>query len=303
MNRLTNAGFLELTAGWTGSAGLGLSIDETVRGSPGRCALVATGTSGGAGFMTVQPATGQRPTVTAGEVLEISAAVLARVAGADATPDVRVVFRTSGGTQVSAEAIAVTSPALIQHGAGKGGLRETYFRAYARLTVPATATTAALEVRASASGSGQAVEIAVVKPFLDVVPIGRVTPIAWDPGQHSDDDLELPSWPQTLRPFQAQAGAEPQRATEEFGDGPGRPQQRPTAVDPARRLTGRLRCDAVERETLESFWRATRDDFWFVEPDSDRLCVASFAADGAPRAGEVRGPTTMMDVALWLETA
>ena len=63
-----------------------------------------------------------------------------------------------------------------------------------------------------------------------------------------------------------------------------------------------MRCDAVQREALEAFAR-TAGDFWFVEPDSDRLCVASFAADGAPRMVESRGPTVMMTVALWLETA
>lgn len=303
MNRLGNAGFLELTAGWTGSAGLTLTADETVRGSPGRCALVATGTASGAGVLTVEPATVSRPSVTPGEVVEVSAALLARVGGAETTPGARLVFRAAGGGTVSTVDVSLTPPALAQHGFGRGGLRETYHRAWARTTVPATAATAALEIRATAASAGQAIEIVTVKPFLDAVPAGVTRPLPWDPGVHADDDLDLPSWPQTLRPFQAQAGAEPQTASESFGEGPARPQQRPTAVDPARRLNGRIRCDAVERETLEAFWRAQRGDFWFVEPDSDRLCVASFASDGAPRSVESRGPTVIMDVGLWLETA
>jgi hypothetical protein len=64
-----------------------------------------------------------------------------------------------------------------------------------------------------------------------------------------------------------------------------------------------MRCDAVQRATLEAFHRATPRGFWFVEPDTDRLCVADFADDGAPRLTEAAGPTSILSVALWLETA
>lgn len=302
-NRLPNAGFLDLTTGWTASAPLALTVDETNHGAPGRMVLRASGAATANGqTLTVQPWTAMRPDVAVGELIEGRAFVAAFVAGVAVTPEVRLLFRTAGAVQVSALPVPVTPPRMAFHGEGLTGVADTFRRAFLRATAPATTANATLEVRVTAN-LGQAVEILILKPLLDGVPAGRGEPLPWDPGLQEAEDLQLAVWPEILRPFQASAGAEPKPARVEFETDRGRPASRRTDVDPVRRFEGTMRCDQVQRAALEAFARAEPGDFWFVEPDTDRLCVASFAADGAPRMVESRGPTVMMAVGLWLETA
>jgi len=301
-NRLPNAGFLDLTAGWTASAPLALTVDEDTRGAPGRMVLRATGVATANGqTLTVQPLTAMRPGVNVGDLVEGRAFVAAFVAGAVVVPEVRLIFRTAGAVQVSAVAMAQTPPALATHGAALSGVADTFRRAFLRTAAPATTANATIEVRVTAN-LGQTVEILILKPLLAAVPTGKGDPLPFDPGVQEAADLQLVVWPTLLRPFQRQAGAEPKPGRIEFDADQGRPASRRTAVDPARRFDGVLRCDAVQRAALEAFARGV-GDFWMVEPDSDRLCVAGFAADGAPRMTESRGSTVMMSVGLWLETA
>lgn len=301
-NRLPNAGFLDLTAGWTASAPLALTVDEGTHGAPGRMVLRAAGVATGNGqSLTVQPITALRPDVSVGDLIEGRAFVAAFVAGVAVSPEVRLIFRTAGAVQVSVLPVPTAPAPLAVHGEAIGGVADTFRRAYLRAAAPATTANATIEVRVTAN-LGQAVEILILKPLIDAVPLGKGDPLPWDPGVHDAEDLELPVWPNILRPFQAQAGGEPKAARVEFDADQGRPASRRTAVDPARRFDGTMRCDAVQRAALEEFAR-TVGDFWMVEPDSDRLCVASFAADGAPRMTESRGSTVMMSVGLWLETA
>ncbi|ASE39141.1 hypothetical protein CEP68_06290 [Brevundimonas vesicularis] len=135
------------------------------------------------------------------------------------------------------------------------------------------------------------------------VPIGRSVPMPWDPGQHGDDDLNFAAWPDILRPFRGGGGGEVQPGRVEYQSGAGRPKSRRVALDPVRKFMGQVRCDGIERAALEQFWREGPGDFWIVEPDTDRLCVASWAADGAPIMMEGRGLTCLMQVGLWMETA
>lgn len=301
-NRLPNAGFLDLTSGWTVSAPLALTVDEDTRGAPGRMVLRAAGIATADGqTVAVQPITGLRPDVSVGDLVEGRALVAAFVAGVAVAPEVRLIFRTAGAVQVSALPVPTAQAPLAIHGEAIGGVADTFRRAYLRATAPATTANATIEVRVTAD-LGQAVEILILKPLLDVVLVGKSDPLPWDPGVHEAEDLQLPVWPIVLRPFQAQAGGEPKPSRIEFDADQGRPASRRTAVDPARRFDGTMRCDAVQRAALEAFAR-TVGDFWMVEPDSDRLCVASFAADGAPRMTESRGSTVMMSVGLWMETA
>lgn len=301
-NRLPNAGFLDLTAGWTASAALALAVDEAQRGSPGRMVLRATGVATANGqTLTVQPTTALRPEIDVGELIEGRAFVAAFVAGVAVAPEVRMVFRTAAAVQVEALPVPTAPAPLAVHGEAIGGVSDTFRRAYLRAVVPATSANATIEVRVTAN-LGQAVEVLILKPLLDAVPVGKGDPLPWDPGMHEAEDLQLPVWPNILRPFQAQAGGEPKAGRIEFDADQGRPVSRRTAPDPARRFDGQMRCDAVQRAALEAFAREV-GDFWMVEPDSGCLCVASFAADGAPRMIESRGPTVMMGVGLWLETA
>ena len=302
-NKLPNAGFLDLTAGWTVSAALALTIDETVRGAPGRTVLRAAGVATANGqTLTVQPSTVKRPAVNVGDLIEGRAFVAAFVDGISVTPEVRLIFRTSAAAVISTLQVPVTPSRLTTHGEAIGGVADTFRRAFLRATAPAATATATLDFRVTAN-LGQAVEILILKPLLAAVPVGKGDPLAWDPGAHDAADLQLGVWPVILRPFQTSPGAEPKPFRVEFDADQGRPASRRTAVDPARRFDGLLRCDPVQRAALETFALSDGGDFWMVEPDSDKLCVASFAADGAPRMAESRGPTVMMSVALWLETA
>lgn len=302
-NRLPNAGFLDLAEGWAASAPLALTVDETNHGAPGRMVLRGTGVATADGqTLTVQPLTAMRPEVAVGELIEGRAFVAAFVAGVAVMPEVRLLFRTAGAVEVSALPAPVSAAPLAIHGEGLGGVADTFRRAFLRAVAPATTANATLEVRVTAN-TGQAVEILILKPLLDDVPAGRGEPLPWDPGLHEPEDLQLAVWPEILRPFQASAGAEPKPARVEFETDRGRPASRRTDIDPVRRFEGTMRCDQVQRAALEAFARSGAGDFWFVEPDTDRLCVASFAADGAPRMVESRGPTVMMAVGLWLETA
>ena len=151
--------------------------------------------------------------------------------------------------------------------------------------------------------ANQTVSVLLLKPMVARVPAGRTLPLLWTPGQHNGADLAFASWPDILRPFRAGAGGEVQPGRVEYQAGAGRPKSRRVALDPVRKFMGQVRCDGVERAALEQFWREGAGDFWIVEPDTDRLCIASWSADGAPMMIEQRGLTCMMQVGLWMETA
>lgn len=301
-NRLPNAGFLELTAGWSKSELLGLSVDEHQRGAPGRAVLVAAGTTTAPG-QTVKAWVDapRRPAITSG-MIEVAGGLSAFVAGATVTPQARVVFRNSAGNQVAAEPIEVRPALLTQHGEARDGLLDTFGSFWARLPVPAGTATVDLEA-VVVTPQPATVEIALLKPMLDRVTANRADPLPWDPGVHVDAGLQLGVWPQVLRPFRQGSRSEPQPDRLEFAGSAGRPASRRISPDPVRKFQGNLRCDVVQRSALETFWREGAADFWFVEPDTERLCVASRAADGGPRPSSTHGALTQMDLALWLETA
>lgn len=301
MNLLTNCGYLDGATGWAGTAQLTLAIDESVRGSAGRAALVGTGSSTATNQkQALACAVDARAEVVEGVEYEVTACVFASVNGVAVAPAVAVVWRGAGGSTILTEPLTVAAPQIALHGEARLGVRNSWRRLRARLTAPAGAASADLEVAVTPAASGTAVEIALLKPLI--AETWAPWPVTFDPGQTSNPDLDLPIWPSALRGFDLGPGGEPQADRVEFGEGPGRPSRRRTTADPARQFSGALRCDPVERAVLEDFHRGV-GDFWFVEPDSDRLCIASFAADGAPRMTEDRGEVSTVSVGLWLETA
>jgi hypothetical protein len=302
-NRLTNAGALDGVDGWAATAGMTLSKDEMERGSPGRGVIRASGTSSSAGqSFAVTSASAARADVQGVSVVEVYLAAAAFVAGAPVPPFVRLVFFDAGGAVLMAHELTVRRPALASWGVARDGLLDTYYRAWARIERPASAVSAAVEAGGRATGAGQAIEAVLLKPLIAEAPQGSQSPLLWSPGLHSNVDLKRPSWPGALREFGLGAGFEPKPGMIEFDAGPGRPMSRPITADAARKLSGQIRCDVVQRAMLEAF-HATARSFWIVEPGSERLCVGSWAADGAPRLSETRGALHIMDVALWLETA
>ncbi|MET4683682.1 hypothetical protein [Brevundimonas faecalis] len=302
-NRLTNGGLLDGPSGWTATpAGLSLSVDEGQRGAPGRAALKAVGTStaGGQAFRILTSSAAAADVAGVGTV-EASCAVAAFVAGVAVTPIVRLVFQDAGGAVLTAVDLVVRRPFLQRWGVGVQGLRDTYHLAWGRIPRPSAAAKALLEVGATATGSGQAIEAVLLKPLIAPAPPTEYA-LLWSPGRHTNIDLQLPAWPGALREIETGAGFDPKPGWVEFDAGAGRPMSRRISPDPARKLSGRMRCDVVQRGMLESF-AASAAKFWFVEPGSDRLCIASWAADGAPRLAETRGGLHVMEFSIWLETA
>lgn len=303
MNGLPNCGFLDELVGWTSSAQLTLTVDESIRGSPGRAALVGTGTTSATNQkqMIVSSAPG-RMIVAAGQELEVSACIAAFVGGVALKPAARLVFYNDAEAEVSPVTLDPDDPQLSTHGVALHGVRQSYYRVFARAVVPGTAVRAGFEVSTTPAASGAAVVLALTKPLIGFLIPGRSEALGWEPGPHATPDLLLSAWPDALQVFQIAPGGERLAGRVEFQAGPSAPTSRRTSSDAARRYTGQLRCDAVQRAILDAFWR-TSGRFWFVEPDTDRLCVASFTADGAPRQTEDMGVEVMMQVDLWLETA
>ena len=303
MNGLTNCGFLDQLSGWTCTAQLTLTVDETTCGSPGRAALVGTGSTTATNQkQSVSTIAAGRAVVTAGQEIEVSAGLAAFVGGVALKPAARLVFYNAGGAEVSPVTLDPADPMTALHGVALLGVRQTYYRAFARAVVPATAVKAGLEVSTTPAASGSAVVLALLKPLIGARIAGRTEALGWEPGLHATEDLQLSAWPDALPVFQIAPGAERLSARAEFQSGTAAPISRRTSTDPARRYTGQIRCDPVQRARLDAFW-STSGRFWFVEPDTDRLCVASFAADGAPRQTEDHGVEVTMQVDLWLETA
>lgn len=302
-NLLTNAGFVDQADGWAAAPGVAvLTVDEAERGAPGRVVLRATANATGFGeACRIAPAANTRPSVGGLASIEVQIACAAFVDGAATAPVARLVFLDGGGSPVTVYDLPLRAPQLARWGVGRLGLLDTYHRSAGRFPTPPGAATATVEVAGMATTSGQAVEVLLLKPFIGVPsPAGSL--LLWSPGSHRLADLMLTAWPGALREFDAGAGGEAKPWAAEFDAGSGPPMARRTAKDPARKFSGKLRCDVVQRGILEAF-AAANAKFWMVEPDSERLCVARFAADGAPRLSETRGGWHHMEVVLWLETA
>lgn len=303
-NGLWNAGFLQGVAHWT-SAGA-LTVDEQNRGAPGRAVLRASkvmATSGAT--VDLQPAAAGRPGVEAGQTVQLSGSALGLLGTVETpvAPRAFAVFYNAAGGVIENRPLTVRAPEISGHTPGRAGVRGSFYTIQQREVAPAAAAKASLRFEAQSSAANQTVAILALKPMLAAVEPNRSVPLLWTPGRHDDPDLAYEAWPEVLKPFRNGAGGEPQPGRVEYQAGAGRPKSRRTALDPVRKFIGQIRCDGVERAALEQFWREGPGDFWIVEPDTDRLCVASWAADGAPVMVEQRGPTSIMQVGLWMETA
>ena len=304
-NGLWNAGFLQGAEHWTTVGGGVLTVDEALRGAPGRAVLKASRLAATVGLTTpVEPVAAYRLGVSAGDVVEFSASVLGLlgVVEAPAAPRAWAVFYNASGETLETRPLAVRPPEVTTHGLGLAGVRASFYGVQQRETVPAGAAKVTLRVEAVSTAANQTVATLLLKPRVWFAS-ARALPPVWSPGQHSDDDLNFAAWPDILRPFRGGGGGEVQPGRVEYQSGAGRPKSRRVALDPVRKFMGQVRCDGIERAALEGFWREGPGDFWIVEPDTDRLCVASWAADGAPMMMEARGLTCLMQVGLWMETA
>lgn len=298
-NLLHNAGFLDGIAGWQGTSGLTLAVDETTRGAAGRMVLKGTGNATASGHARwLSPTTAKRVDVSALPLIEVFGWAAAFRGGTAVPPDMRAVFYNSGGTAIQTVPLTVRPPVVPLHGVALAGLKDTYWSAYDLIIRPANAVRVSVEAGTTSTAS-QTLEVLMLKPFVGA-PSARHRMSTWGPGAHDNTDLSLRNWPSDLE-IVGSAGAEAKPWAIAHDAGAGLPSQRRTSADPARKLACRVRADVVQRATLEAFC-ADEKRFWFVEPDTEKVCKAGFDAQGAPRLSEARGGLHYLDFTLWLET-
>ncbi|WGM45233.1 hypothetical protein KOAAANKH_00094 [Brevundimonas sp. NIBR10] len=297
-NRLRNAGFLELTSGY--ESNLALSLDASVRGAPGRAGLVAAGSVSSGGTVLTRNAVGNRPTITVGQTAEVSLLLAASVDGVPVTPFAEVVWVNAGEGDISTTPLTVSPVEYSAEGVGVRGLRQTFFRAWGRVVAPATTAKLMLQARMVAPSAGAAA-LTYLKPLI-VTPTGAAHPHPWDPGTHTDTNLNLPAWP-PLRPFRNPPQVTPIANRTGFQSASGINKTRLLYREPPVDLRGSVRCTPPELDVLDQFYRAGHDRFWIVRPDTDELCVATWLPDGAPKPSAHLGLTTIMDVGLQLTVA
>lgn len=293
-NQLSNAGGLEGTTRWTASAGT-LSVDEDVRGGPGRAVFKSTSTGAAAGQTDViAPTSAGRVTVVAGQYVEAFAGVWSAASGASC----RVIFRDGAGVQVGlAQAVSLVRPA---EQAATRGVPKTFDFRRGRFEVPVGAVRAELQAFVTVPVGGA--ELCLLKPFLDVVAVTD-KPRRWDPGVHTNTDLQLPVWPAGLPGFLLDGyAAAPTPLRTGFGTDAQIPLTRQIGSTPHHRIRPSMILDQVQRDVLQAFFEDGGEPFWIVRPGTDQLCRAWWLDDGDPADAEQISPTTVRtEIGLLLE--
>ncbi|MET3665899.1 hypothetical protein [Caulobacter sp. 1776] len=272
-NLLKNAGLLDLTNDWV-SGGGALQVDESTVGAPGRVVMVA----GGAGVAT------SSVNVSVGDELEVLALV-----GADVNrPRVEFVILNGGGATISATVVPFRR---LGSGACRRGLTASFSEAYARITV-AAAGAARLSIAPNGGGMSH---IYAFRPY-----IGRpgLAVMRWDPGTHSNPDLNLPVWPADLPGFRGQPAVEPFANLKAFAGDAGLPANGSLYSGLHHQVKGQMRLSAEQDDILDQFYARRPPAFYFVRPDTGDLCIAEWLADGAPRLVETRGQYVFREVGL-----
>ena len=270
-NALSNAGGLDGLTGWSVNAGA-LSVDEVTYGAPGRAVFVGSGGS------VVSP----QVAVTAGSMLEVFGYV-ADSAGASTALAVHV-----GG------AVAAVPKVRSGNYSAKRGLPLSFDWFYGRLASPASGEATLV--------AGSANSTLLMKPYLGAAP-SSPKPTVWDPGSHVNPDLQLPIWPSILPPFQTGALPTPTSNATSFATDTNIPIVSDLYTQLQYDFKGQLRLDPEQFDALESFFETNRSTFYIVEPLNDRLCIAYWAADGAPKPTKTSGIWTIVEVGLHLTVA
>lgn len=298
-NLLTNAGFLDLETGWWTSAGMSLSVDENLRGAAGRAVLRAVGTASAAGqerWLAASP----RADITSVPLVEAMLSVAGFVGGASVRPQVFVSFFDEDDERLAAYPVSLSPPHLPHHGIARDGLADTYWNGYGLFIRPSNAVTVTFEIGVTSTAASQQLELCLLKPWTGAPSPLKRKPV-WSPGDHASVDLQRACWPSDLR-LEGREGAQSKPFAVVHDAGVGRPVTRRSSADPARKMTARVRCNTVQRHALECFVRDNAS-WWMLEPDSERLCLASLDAEGAPRLVQHQGGLHIMELTIWLETA
>jgi hypothetical protein len=300
MNRIRNASFLDGATDWTRSptgALTAFEVDESVRGSPGRAVLVASGVTTAADQqLSISTAAASGVEVTPGETIRAETWFWSSHAAS-----VVALFYTAGGVQVGAP---VAVPTKIQPGSGRRGLPALFGRASGSIVVPATAATARISLRSTVAASGTAVALALLKPSIAAA--GDVCRV-WTPGPHTSSDLDLLTWPTTLpRPRELNSPRTPTRRMFEADNGV--PSAWRIAARGRVRATFELKLDLEQRDALLQFHETITlasvvAPFWFTNPDTHELCRAWFDPEDGDPQDSGSGPERRTRVGLLLEVA
>lgn len=286
-NDLSNASGLDGTTGWATTAG-SVSVDETTLGGPGRGVLQAGAFGLSVGATLVLSSTGVA--VVAGAMVEI-----AGLYSGNASTELALAIY-SGSTLLSRTVIA---PVRTSTQTPRLGVPSRMAFAYGLLAAPATGT-AKLEVKTTSAGG--ATNVYLSKPYLDAAWDDR-RGYVWDPGVTANADLtSLRRWPSTLPPVLLEGYSTKATAIRQGWSSD-------SDIEATTRMAGSSRCklQGQMRLTLENyadlvdFCEASDDQFLFVRPDTQQLCLAQWLKDGQPDGAPIGTGDFMVTVGLQLE--
>lgn len=293
-------GATDWTIGGTGVSSSAIVADEEVRGSPGRAVVKGTGTVAVAGNRLVMASSDLQ--FAPGELIEAFAHYAARRGGAPAPARLSIAWFNAGDGLVSLDPLAADAAATD----ARRGLPATFAFTRVRLAPPATAIRARLEVSAASSANAQAVEVDLLKPFLGGVASGARPP-CWTPGPHTNPDLDLDSWPDSLPDFrELDSPRTPTRTA--FSTDSQIPAGRRFGTRGRIRFTGELALTLEQRDTLDQFVESRNllpesAPFWFVHPDTRQLTRAWIDPEDGEPSDSGRGRDRRTRVGLMLEIA
>lgn len=283
-NGIKNAGLLDGVTDWSATAGAVRTVDDEVIGGPGRNVLTVTKTLT-TGQSISAWSTGLA--VTAGQVLEVFALSGNSEAG---LTDLTLQVLDGGGTVIGSTPIA-----LRRRGAGvpRRGLSVSFNDHFGKVAAPATGTARLLATSVAAANAPH--QLYLTKPYLAPARAGLAR---WDPGAHSNPDLDLPIWPADLPPFRS-VSPEPYANRKSFAGDVGIPGNTKLYGGPLHHaMRGQMRLTLETADVLDAFFESDAEPFYIVRPDTEQLCMAEWLDTGAPKPAEQRGRFTFVEVGL-----
>ena len=283
-NGIKNAGLLDGVTDWSATAGAVRTVDDATIGAPGRNVLVVTKT------LTTGQAISAWSTglaVTAGQIIEIFALAGNSEAG---LTGLTLQVLDGGGAVIGSTAIAQRRRAS---GAPRRGLSIAFNDHFGKVAAPATCTARLLATSTATANASH--QLCLTKPYLGLAGAGLAR---WDPGAHTNPDLDLPIWPAALPPFRS-VSPEPYANRKPFAGDAGIPSSAKLYAGPLHHaLRGQMRLTLETADVLAAFFESDAEPFYIVRPDTEQLCMAEWLDSGAPKPGEQRGRFTFVDVGL-----
>lgn len=300
-NGIRNATALDGATDWTGTASgaVVIATDEALVGGPGRGVITATAATGAGQTHSL---VSSQLLFAAGETIEAFAHHAAILDDGDLVSQLNVMWFEADGDFIGRE--AVSTPKFANR--PRRGLPASFGFSRARLTPPAGAFRAKLELRATTPGGGGAsLKLALLKPFLGATIGDR--PACWTPGPHTNPDLNLASWPESLPdPREIDSPRTPTRVA--FSTDSGIPVGRRIGTRGRIRFSAELALTLEQRDTLDQFIEsrnllAESAPFWFVHPDTRQLTRAWIDPEEGDPADTGSGRSRRTRFGLLLEVA